>query len=420
MGEMSDQRGESPHSRDQPPHSYRRPIFDRLFAPKRNPVITNTGPLLLARLQDVRWQKYGIILGFWLLFGTFSGLLTFYQWSSSSKPYSLTRALYLELSFALISGAFGPLILLLAHRFRLERRTWVRTIAIHTVAALLISVTEKLLWDLLVLPPESYLHKGFTFAKLLKSATSSLDTGIVVYFLILLLDYAIDYYQRYQTGLIEAAQLQTQLVQAQLQALKMQLHPHFLFNTLHAISALVQEDPEGAERMIARLSDLLRLSLESSGLQEVPLRQELEFLQLYLEIEKTRFEDRLKIEFEIAPETTEARVPSLILQPLVENSIRHGLLNRTRDGRIWIHAERQGSNLILSVKDNGCGLPSDGAYRRSGLGLATTRGRLEKLYGHNQTLILRNVKSGGVEARILIPFFLEPAMTGVRGDYGPN
>ncbi|MGI8742402.1 MAG: sensor histidine kinase [Bryobacteraceae bacterium] len=269
--------------------------------------------------------------------------------------------------------------------------------AIHLAAAFLISVVEKLLWDVLVLPPESYLHKNFTYGKLLKSATGTLDTGIIVYFLIFLLDYAIDYYQRYQTELIEAAQLQTQLVQAQLQAFKMQLHPHFLFNTLHSISALVQEDPEGAERMIARLSDLLRLSLESTGLQEVPLRKELEFLHLYLEIERTRFEDRLQVRFEIEDEVMDARVPSLILQPIVENAIRHGLLDRTSDGQISIHAARQGSNLSLMVKDNGCGLPPDVIYRRSGLGPATTRGRLERLYCNNQCLILRNVKSGGVE-----------------------
>jgi two-component system, LytTR family, sensor kinase len=361
-----------------------------------------------------------MILGFWLLFGTFSGFLTYYQSSSYPKHYSLEKALYLELSFALISAAFGPLILLLAHRFRIERRIWVRNLAIHIAAAFLISIVEKLLWDVLALPPDSYLHKTFTYAKLLKSASGSLDTGLIVYFLILLLDYAIDYHQRYQTGLIEAAQLQTQLVQAQLQALKMQLHPHFLFNTLHTISALVQEDPEGAERMIARLSDLLRLSLESTGLQEVPLRQELEFLHLYLEIERTRFEDRLAVRFEIEDEVMDARVPSLVLQPIVENAIRHGLLNRTSDGQISIHAARQGNNLSLMVKDNGCGLPPDAMYRRSGLGLATTRGRLERLYGNNQSLILRNVKSGGVEARIQIPFFMEPALTGVRGNYGPN
>lgn len=371
-------------------------------------------------MRQERWQKFCIILGFWLLFGTFSGLLVYYQSSGHPKHYSLQKALYLEVTFALISAAFGPLILFLAHRFRLEKRIWIRNITIHIAAAFVISIIEKLLWDVLVLPPESYLHKDFTYAKLFKSASGSLDTGIIVYFLILLVDYAIDYYHRYETGLIQAAQLQTQLVQAQLQALKMQLHPHFLFNTLHAISALVQEDPESAERMIARLSDLLRLSLESTGLQEVPLRKELEFLQLYLEIERTRFEDRLEIRFEIEDEVMDAHVPSLILQPLVENSIRHGLLNRICDGQISIQASRQGGNLSLMVKDNGCGLPPDGVYRRNGLGLATTRGRLERLYGNNQSLILRNVKSGGVEARILLPFFMEPVLTGIRGSYGPN
>ena len=371
-------------------------------------------------MHQRRWQKFCIILGFWLLFGTFSGLLIYYQSSSNPKHYTLSRSLYLELSFALISAAFGPLIFVLAHRFRIERRIWVRNIAIHVAAAICISVIEKFLWDVLVLPPESYIHRNFTYTKMFKSVSGALDTGIIVYFLILMVDYAIDYYQRYQTSLIEAAQLQTQLVRSQLQALKMQLHPHFLFNTLNTISALVQEDPEGAERMIARLSDLLRLSLERTGVQEVPLRQELEFLHLYLDIEKTRFEERLAVSFEIDDDAMDARVPSLILQPIVENSIRHGLANRTSNGQISIHATRQGGNLSLMVKDNGCGLPADGIYRRNGLGLATTRGRLERLYGNSQSLILRNVKDGGVEARILLPFFTQEAKTGVRGVYGPN
>jgi two-component sensor histidine kinase len=356
----------------------------------------------MRRIRQARWQKFCIILGFWLLFGTFSGLLVYYQ------------------SFALISAAFGPLILVLAHRFPIEKRMWVRNFSVHVGAAICISVMEKFCWDVLVLPPESYLHKDFTYTKLLKSITGALDTGIIVYFLILLMDYAIDYYQRYQTSLVQAAQLQTQLAQAQLQALKMQLHPHFLFNTLNTISALVQEDPEGAERMIARLSDLLRLSLERTGVQEVPLRQELEFLHLYLDIERTRFEERLTVSFEIEDDAMEARVPSLILQPIVENAIRHGLSNRTSNGQISIHAARQGGNLSLMVKDNGCGLPVDGVYRRNGLGLTTTRGRLERLYGNNQSLILRNVKNGGVEARILFPYFTQEAKTGVRGVYGPN
>ena len=371
-------------------------------------------------MRQGRWQKFCIIFGFWLLFGTFSGLLVYYQSSTNPKHYTLARSLYLELSFALISAAFGPLILSLAHRFRIERRIWLRNLGIHVAAAICISIVEKFLWDVLVLPPESYIHKNFAFTKLFKSVSGALDTGIIVYFLILLVDYAIDYYQRYQTSLIEAAQLQTQLVQSQLQALKMQLHPHFLFNTLNTISALVQEDPEGAERMIARLSDLLRLSLERTGVQEVPLREELEFLHLYLDIERTRFEERLAVSFDIDDDAMDARVPSLILQPIVENAIRHGLFNRTSNGHISIHAARQGSNLSLMVKDNGCGLPVDGVYRRNGLGLATTRGRLERLYGNSQSLILRNVKDGGVEARILLPYLTQEAKTGVRGVYGPN
>ncbi len=371
-------------------------------------------------MRPGRWQKFSIILAFWLVFGSLSGLLVYFQYSNGPKPMTLGKSLYLELSFALINIAFGPLILWMAHHFRIDRHVWIRNIGIHLTVACLISIVEKFLWDLLIFSPESYLQKDFTYGKLFKSISGTLDTGVIVYFLFLLVDYAIDYYRRYQTGLVEAARLQTQLVQAQLQALKMQLHPHFLFNTLNTISALVHEDPEGAERTIAQLSDLLRLSLESTGLQEVPLRQELEFLQLYLNIEKTRFEERLAVDFEIEDQANPAMVPSLILQPIVENSIRHGLANRTSGGHISIRAERQGDSLALSVKDNGCGLPPDRGQRRNGLGLATTRARLARLYGNNHSLVLRNVAGGGVEVRIVLPHRIAIPASIAKGAYGQN
>jgi two-component system LytT family sensor kinase len=190
---------------------------------------------------------------------------------------------------------------------------------------------------------------------------------------------------------LKASQLQAQLAQSQLQALKMQLHPHFLFNTLHAISSLMRRDVEAAERMIARLSDLLRLTLENVGAQETSLRQELEFLERYLEIEQTRFRDRLQVKMEIEPETLDARVPNLILQPLVENAVRHGVTPHAGPGLI-----------------NGAGLPdARRAQIKEGVGWANTRARLEQLYGADHLFDLSNRDEGGLVVSLTIPFRVE-------------
>src|SRR6185312_14190405 len=174
----------------------------------------------------------------------------------------------------------------------------------------------------------------------LRSIEQNFDTGTLLYSVIILVEHAIVYYRRYQQGLVNAANLQTQLVQSQLQALKMQLHPHFLFNTLHSITALVHEDPDMAERTIARLSELLRLFLANSTIHEVPLSEEIRILDLYLEIERARFEDRLRVVYDVPPSLRDAMVPNLVLQPLVENSIRHGVGRRSEPGWINIGAER--------------------------------------------------------------------------------
>jgi len=257
------------------------------------------------------------------------------------------------------------------------------------------------------MPPTSAFRE-FTWARWFRSIEYTFDTGTLLYWVIILVEHSFVYYRRYQQGLVNASHLQTQLVQAQLRALKMQLHPHFLFNTLHTITALVHEDPDLAERTIARLSELLRLFLANSTIHEVPLSEELRILDLYLEIERTRFEDRLSVLFDVPPELHDAMVPNLVLQPLVENSIRHGVGKRSAPGWISISAEKYGETLLLRVADNGVGL-ANGANcaknpAQTGMGLAITRGRLESLYGGHQSLILRDVQTGGAEARVTMPF----------------
>lgn len=362
--------------------------------------------------------KTGVLFGLWTAYGLLCAWQAHYWYAFSKNPMSWADSFRFELTYAYLWGAVTPIIRALARRYRLERGVWPRSLAMHVAAILVIVPVVKMAFDAITMPPTSAFH-DFTWERLFRSVESTFDTGTLLYIVVVLVEHAILYYKSYQAGMVNASQLQTQLVQAQLQALKMQLHPHFLFNTLHTITALVHEDPELAERTITRLSELLRLFLANSTIHEVPLSEELHILDLYLEIERARFEDRLQVHYDVPDELREATVPNLVLQPLVENAIRHGLGKKAAPGTISITAESYGETLVLRVMDNGVGLKpgrepgakeltlkstSRSAGDHNGMGLSITRGRLETLYGPKQSLALRNLPTGGVEARITMPF----------------
>ena len=214
------------------------------------------------------------------------------------------------------------------------------------------------------------------------------------------LRHAIEYYRRYRSREVAASRLEAQLAQAQLEVLKMQLQPHFLFNTMHAISALLYRDPEAADRMIARLSDFLRLTLDSAGVQEVTLKREMEYLDKYLEIEQVRFGERLDIRRAVAADTLDLLVPNLVLQPLVENAVRHGIAPRAAGGRIEVTASREGSSLVIEVSDDG---PGPDGILVDGVGLTNTRARLAQLYGAGAKLELEPAAHGGFSSRLTLP-----------------
>jgi signal transduction histidine kinase len=232
---------------------------------------------------------------------------------------------------------------------------------------------------------------------------AKVNNNVFFYWAILALSQIVNYYRRFRERELRASQLEARLAQAQLQLLKAQLHPHFLFNTLNAISALIHQDVEVADRMIARLGDLLRATLENADQQEVALKQELDSIQPYLEIEKARLGERLTVNFDIDPAVMDATVPNLLLQPLVENAIRHGIAPRSAPGRIDVQASRENGNLHLAVADDGPGLKDPYALSQ-GIGLANTRARLERLYGANQRLELENRPERGLRVSIRIPF----------------
>ncbi len=230
--------------------------------------------------------------------------------------------------------------------------------------------------------------------------------GILIGMVVLVLVTGIWYlYKRDRDRELQASQLESQLTQAQLQILKMQLQPHFLFNTLNGIMVLIKEDPDMASRMIARLSEFLRLTLESAGEQEVTLRRELEYLSRYIQIEQLRFGDRLTVDQQVDPEVLEALVPNLILQPLVENAIKHGVSRRRGPARIFVEAVRENGSLTIHVRDNGEGIQAaDGGQFKEGIGIRNTRARMQHLYGTAQGFELSTPAGGGVDVRLTIPY----------------
>ena len=358
-------------------------------------------------LLQQRWFRVPLIVAAWTLFGAFLASQMYLAYGRSEMPIQYRRIFLVEVIYAYQWAALTPFILWLSRRAPIERSKWVRSLSVHIGASILMGFTTRVLHDLMFFFLLADSSRHFSFGRLLMNVYFMTDYGVMIYWLILLVSHAIDYQKRYREGQVRATKLEAQLAQAQLQALKMQLQPHFLFNTLHSISALVHKNADAADRMIARLGDFLRLTLENGGTQEVSLGQELEFLKCYLEIERIRFQDRLTVQMDIEPQTLDARLPNLILQPIVENAIRHGIAPRTSAGRIEIEARRLNGTLRVQVTDNGPGIPEDlssGAIVKEGVGLSNTEARLKQLYGADHRLDLSNTPKGGLTVLLEIPF----------------
>ena len=358
-----------------------------------------------AGLSRPRWARLAFILLVWVLVGLFFSSQLYFYFLGTPKQLTFPRALAWQMSALLINALTTPLVLLLARRYRFERQTWPRAVLVHLLAGIGICSV----WAAYHVVLDSYFSgnlANYRWGNLPRLIFVNLDRELLVYWIIVVISHAADYYQRYREGELRASQ-------AQLQALKMQLHPHFLFNALHSVSALVHSDPDAADKMIARLGDFLRLTLDSAAAQEVTLKQELEFLNCYLDIERTRFRDRLTTQIEADPQVLDCVVPNLILQPIVENAIRHGVSQRATHGHVEVRASRAGDSLRLEVRDNGRGLPEGAEANRAkqggGVGLANTRARLQQLYGGNYRFELSNAPGGGAVVTLEIPMHGSPA-----------
>ena len=231
---------------------------------------------------------------------------------------------------------------------------------------------------------------------------------------IALIGHVVAYYTRFRERELRTTQLEGQLAKAHLQTLKSQLHPHFLFNTLNSISALMMTDVAAADRMMVSLGDLLRMSLDEGGSHMTTLAREIEFLSVYLEIERIRFEDKLRVRVDAAPDCLDAQLPHLLLQPLVENAVKHGISKLSDAGEVGIIARRDGDNLQIFIRDSGPGLTVPSVLSStSGLGLRITKERLSTLYGSEQAFEIRNRAEGGAEVYLRIPFTVVPSSTSV-------
>jgi len=351
--------------------------------------------------------------------GFFFGAQIYVTSASINRNVSWGQALYWSFSDWYEFALLVPPIFWMCRRFRLERGSWSRSLVVYLCAGILFAAIHAVMCAAADVLQGWVTAKPVVFAKSLRGILANrTHYNLAVYAVIVCGWQAWDYYRKFREREAQAAELTTRLAQAQLQALRMQLNPHFLFNTLNAVSSLMLTDVTAANKMICRLGELLRLTLEKTSYGEVPLQQEIDFLRRYLEIEQIRFGERLQLKMDLDPSTLQAAVPTLILQPLVENAVRHAIEPQEAGGQIELRSVRDNGRLLLQVSDNGPGLMPETAKTaeprgetRQQIGLNNTRERLRKLYGENQQFDLTGNAMGGVTARLSIPFHLasEPA-----------
>jgi len=356
------------------------------------------------KFQSPRWYW---VLAVWSCIGLFDGTQTVFVMRAEGMHHYWTR-----LFFALLVGwlpwmLVTPVVFRLGHQ--LPAAQWKRPLfwiahlgacaSIGLISAAWVSLWEELLNPWAITPgPDPFTQLW------MRKFYSGLLSYVILYGLILLVAHIVESQRRLALQETETARLNEQLSKAQLNALRRQIEPHFLFNTLNAIAGLVREQRnDAAVNMIAGLSDFLRRVVNDSDRQQVPLSEELEFTQKYLDIQKARFGDRLEFSMDVPSDLLSAQVPSLILQPMVENAVKHGIAKRVHGGAIRISAERSDATLILRIYNDGPSLPMNWRSTSSGIGIQNVRTRLESLYGKAFGLNLRNDR-GGVEALVSLPF----------------
>jgi sensor histidine kinase YesM len=347
--------------------------------------------------------RFAGALAFWTLVGLAFASQFYLSSTLLGRAVTWGQAISYSLGDWYVWALLSMPILAIARRFPPEGTNVWRTAGIHLVAALVCSLVYVALRALVGQVHSLVIHEPVTFLEIFRPLlVKTFPFNLLIYGVIISVSHSIDYYRKYHERTVHALELEKHLTEARLQALLRQLKPHFLFNTLNGIASLMHSDVEAADRMLVRLGELLRLTMNHSGQPLTRLREEIGFIEKYLEIERIRFRDRLSVEIRVDPAALDIEVPSLVLQPLVENAIRHGLEPHARPGRIEIDVRRGPDAITLSVRDNGAGMPPNG-FTREGIGLANTRARLRELYGDRHRFELSNHATGGLEVRLTLP-----------------
>jgi two-component system, LytTR family, sensor kinase len=361
-----------------------------------------------------RWARRALLFGLWTALGFFFATKTYYMQYSVGVGFAWSKALWWNLMEWYAWAVLSPLVFSICRRLEhiVNASLWGRAFAAHLTAGIVLALLHGAILTTGARVEAVFIESGLGWADLAWLVLRNhFHADFFSYLAIAGVWHAVKFHNKFRERELRAAELEASLSQAQLHALKMQLQPHFLFNTLQTIAELVHQNPKLADRMILRLSELLRITLQSAGTHEVSLKQEIDFLKGYLEIEQARMGDRLSVKLVIEPETWSARVPNLLLQPLVENAVRHGIAPFSAKGEITISSVRANGTLRLCVKDTGPGrLPAE--PRQEGVGLANTRARLLKLYGAGSRMDLSN--DNGFVVSIDLPFALAEAESVVR------
>ena len=342
------------------------------------------------------------ILAFWTLIGLGSALQVHVGEATYGRGVSVGLSLLRTMPVWLFWAPVTPIVAWLARRFRLERGRRAAAIAVHLAAAAAASSLHTLFLTWFFRAAALVRNVDEPIGEMLKMMfVSRLYLDLLTYVAILGVVYAIEYHDRFRERDVRASRLESQLTRARLDALRMQLNPHFLFNALNAVASEVRvRRNDEAITMLVGLSDLLRYALDADEESRVPLWKEIAFLERYVDIERARFADRLRVEIEVSPELREVLVPPLLLQPLVENAIRHGIAPRDAPGSVEVGAHALGDSIVFTVRDDGVGLRADAG---GGIGVANVRERLSELYGDRQRIDLRDRAGGGVEVTVVIP-----------------
>lgn len=351
-----------------------------------------------------RWAKVAVVIVAAALMGSVLTFELYFNSRATMEAVDLADIAIPQFGRAAMWALLAPLILKLRVKMPLQRGRWAGGVSFHLAASFALMATYYLgrMWSYSIWFDKPWAEDFWTIAQRNFYGRNIID--MAYYWAVIAFGYGTEIHQKYKNEELKAAQLETRLIETELQALRQQMHPHFLFNTLNTIAVLVREGrPDQAVNLIARLSALLRMSLDQTGVAEVTLQQELEFLAHYVEIQKARFSDRLNVRLDIAPEARQARIPNLLLQPIVENAILHGVAPKSEPGHVEILARTEGAQLHLEVRDDGPGLEG-GARAKEGVGLSNTRERLAKLYGARAQLALQTQPGHGVRVVIVLPY----------------